>query len=73
MKNKRNVFQSFSMVIQFGLNMLVPLVMCTMAGVWLGDKLDIKVMAVPFFIIGALAGFRSIYIMVKKIIKDDKK
>ncbi len=47
MKNKRNVFQSFSMVIQFGLNMLVPIVMCTMAGVWLGEKLDIKVMAVP--------------------------
>ena len=40
MKNKRNVFQAFTMVIQFGLNMLVPILMCTLLGVWIGENYD---------------------------------
>lgn len=73
MKNKRSVFQALSMVMQFGLNMLVPILMCTLLGVWLGEKFDIPVITVPLFIIGALAGFRNIFIMAKKIYQDDDK
>lgn len=73
MKNKRSVFQAFTMVIQFGLNMLVPIIMCTLFGVWLGEKFDIPAITVPLFLIGALAGFRNIFIMAKKIYQDDSK
>lgn len=73
MKNKRSVFQAFTMVIQFSLNMLVPIVMCTLFGVWLGEKFDIPVITVPLFLIGALAGFRNIFIMAKKIYQDENK
>lgn len=73
MKNKRSVFQAFTMVIQFGLNMLVPIIMCTLFGVWLGEKFDIPAITVPLFLIGALAGFRNIFIMAKKIYQDDNK
>lgn len=73
MKNNRHVFQAFTMVMQFGLNMLVPIVLCTLLGVWLGDKFDIPIVTVPLFIVGALAGFRNVFIMAKKIYQDDDK
>lgn len=73
MKNKRSVFQAFTMVIQFGLNMIVPIVMCTLFGVWIDRKFDIPVLTIPLFLAGALAGFRNIFIMAKKIYQDDRK
>ncbi|KAI4451002.1 hypothetical protein C823_005540 [Eubacterium plexicaudatum ASF492] len=73
MKNKRSVFQAFTMVIQFGLNMIVPIVMCTLFGVWIDRKYDIPVITIPLFLAGALAGFRNIFIMAKKIYQDDRK
>lgn len=73
MKNKKSVFQAFTMVIQFSLNMLVPIVMCTLFGVWLGEKFNIPIITVPLFLIGALAGFRNIFFMAKKIYQDDNK
>lgn len=73
MKKKRSVFQAFAMVIQFGLNMIVPIVMCTLLGVWLGEKFHMPMITIPLFLMGALAGFRNIFIMAKKIYQDDKK
>ena len=70
MKNQKKVFQSLTLILQFGLNMIVPIVLCTMLGAWLGKKYDIPVITVPLFIMGALAGFTNIYKMgqdVKKI------
>ncbi len=72
MKKKKSVFQAFAMVIQFGLNMLVPIVMCTLLGVWIDEKWDMPLVSIPLFIAGALAGFRNIYIMAKKIYSDDE-
>lgn len=73
MKNKRSVFQAFTMVIQFGINMIVPILMCTLFGVWIGEKFQIPIVTVPLFLIGALAGFRNIFIMAKRIYRDDQK
>ncbi len=73
MKNKWKVFQAFTMIIQFGLNMLVPIVMCTLFGVWIGEKFEMKFIAIPLFLMGVLAGFRNIFIMAKKIYEDEEK
>ncbi len=73
MKKKRNVFQAFTMVMQFGINMIVPIVLCTLFGVWIGEKFHMPVITVPLFLMGALAGFRNIFIMAKKIYQDDQK
>ena len=62
MKNNREVVQSFAMVIQFGINMLVPILACTLFGAWLGEKLTISWLAIPFFVIGALAGMRNVFL-----------
>ncbi len=67
MKNQKKVFQSLTLILQFGLNMIVPIVLCTMLGAWLGKRYDIPVITVPLFIMGALAGFTNIYKMAKKI------
>ncbi len=68
--NKREIVQAFSMVLQFGINMLVPIALCTVLGVWLGDKYNMDWIVIPFFFIGALAGYTSIYKMVKGFLKD---
>ena len=68
--NKHEIVQAFSMVLQFGLNMLVPVVACVALGVWLGDKYDMDWIMIPLFFVGALAGYNSIYRMVKAFLKD---
>ncbi len=71
MKNNRKVFQSLTLIVQFGLNMIVPIFLCTMFGVWLGEKYNIPVITGPLFLIGALAGFTSIFKMAGKIYRRD--
>ena len=64
--NKRELTESFSMVLQFGLNMIIPIAMCIALGVWLGDKYDMDWIVIPLFFVGALAGYTSIFKMVKQ-------
>lgn len=71
MKYKKNVYQSIVMITQFGINMIVPILMCTMIGVYVGRKFDMLWIVIPLFIIGALAGFRNIYFMAKKIFEQE--
>ena len=59
------------MVMQFGLNMIVPILMCTMFGVYIGKKYDMLFIVVPLFVIGALAGFRNIFVMAKRIYQQE--
>ena len=68
--NNREIIQAFSMVLQFGLNMLVPIALCIALGVWIGDKYDMDWIVIPLFFVGALAGYNSIYRMAKGFLKD---
>ncbi len=69
--NNKEIIQAFSMVLQFGLNMLVPMVLCTAFGIWLGNKLDMNWIVIPLFFVGAAAGYNSIFRMIKRYLKDD--
>lgn len=71
MKYKKNVYQSIAMITQFGISMIVPILMCTMLGVYIGRKFDMMIIVIPLFIMGALAGFRNIYKMAKKIFEQE--
>lgn len=62
---------SLTLILQFGLNMIVPIVMCTMLGVWLGKRYNIPIITVPLFMVGALAGFTNIFKMAKKVYGQD--
>jgi hypothetical protein len=68
-KNFRMVHDALMMVFQMGISMLVPIIMCTLVGVWLGEILGINWLAVPGFFVGALAGYTGIFKMVRKFIK----
>ena len=77
-KNKKDdmryVLDALIMVFQFGINMLVPIFICTFLGVWLGKKFDISWIVIPLFFVGAIAGGNNIYKMSKKFIdSQDKK
>lgn len=71
MKYKKSVYRSLTLITQFGINMLVPIFLCVMAGVYIGNKFGINWITIPLFAIGALAGFRNIFIMAKKIYSED--
>ena len=67
--NMKEITESFSMVLQFGLNMIIPIAMCIAVGVWLGDKYDMDWIVIPLFFLGALAGYTSIFKMVKQYLR----
>lgn len=61
------------MVFQFSINMIVPIFMCTLVGVWIGRRTGIDWISVPLFFVGAMAGFTNIYKMTKKLLEMDEK
>lgn len=71
-QHKRDVQNALVMVFEFGIQMLVPIILCTLFGVWLGNKVDINWLVIPFFFIGALAGYTNIFKMVKRYLKNKK-
>ena len=56
-KYDKTVFQALAMVTQFGINMLVPIFICTFIGIWLDKK----------------CGTSYIYLMARKVYKDKGK
>ncbi len=64
----RDVYRSLAMISQFGINMIVPIMLCGALGLFLDRKLGTSYLAILMFFIGALAGFRNIYVFVKKML-----
>lgn len=74
MKYNKSVYQSLTLITQFGINMLVPIFICTFIGIFIDKKLNTNFVVIILFFLGAAAGFRNIYIMAKSIFdkgKDD--
>lgn len=69
--NKKEIMNALIMVFQFGINMIVPIFICTMLGVWIGGKTGVDWITVPLFFLGALAGANNIYRMARKFLKSD--
>lgn len=72
MKEQKKIFQALTLVIQFSLNMLVPIGMCMALGVWLDNKYDMPWVIIVLFFIGSFAGFTSIFKMAKPFMKNDR-
>lgn len=74
MKDKKNVYDSLILVMQFSINMIVPILLCTGIGVWIYKKYGHPIVVILLFMVGAVAGFQNIYRMAKRIYeRDDKK
>ena len=67
MKYNRNVYQALTMITQFGINMLVPIFLCSFLGIFLDKRLDSSVFTVTLFFVGALAGFTNVFRFARKI------
>lgn len=70
--DRRIVMQSLAMVMQFGLNMIVPICMMTALGVWLDGKLGTSWITILLFTAGAVAGGQNVYRMAKKLYSGDE-
>lgn len=69
-KYDKSVYRSLALIAQFGINMLVPIFLCSFLGIWLDEKLGTSFFMILLFFAGALAGFRNIYIMASGVYKD---
>ncbi len=67
MKYNRSVFQSLTMISQFGINMLVPVLACSFLGIFLDKRLGTSYLVVILFFVGAAAGGRNCYRFARKI------
>lgn len=63
----KSVYRSFALVMQFGINMVVPIGMMTALGIWLDRKFDTSFWVVVLFFAGAAAGAQNIYRMARQI------
>ena len=66
-KYSKSVYRSLVLISQFGINMLVPIFLCTFVGIWLDERLGTSWIMLVLFFIGALAGFRNCYLAAKRI------
>lgn len=73
MKKQSLIMRSLSAISQFGINMIVPICMCSVLGYFLDKWLGTDFFIIIFFFMGAMAGFRNIYIMARKIYEDDSR
>ncbi len=66
-KYKSNVYQSFALIMQFGINMLVPICLMTALGVWIDKKAGTSYFVIILFFVGAIAGGRNVFKMSKGV------
>lgn len=70
-KYDRNVIRTLTMVTQFGINMLVPIFLCFFVGYFLDQRLGTSYLTVILFFVGALAGFRNIFLFARRLSAGD--
>ncbi|HOO27076.1 MAG TPA: AtpZ/AtpI family protein [Lachnospiraceae bacterium] len=70
MKYKKEVYRSLALITQFGIHMLVPIFLCTFLGIFLDKIFHKSFLVIIFFFIGALAGFRNVFLSAKQIYED---
>ena len=68
----KSVYKALTFFSQFTINMLVPIFLCSAAGYLLDKKLETSFLFVLLFFVGALAGFRNVFILAKRIYSNGK-
>lgn len=61
MKFNRKVYQALTMIGQFGINMLVPVFICSFLGMFLDRRLGTNFLVIILFFVGAVAGGYNVY------------
>ncbi len=63
----KNVYKSLAMVTQFGINMIVPIFLCSFLGMYLDKKFSTSYWFVLLFFVGAVAGARNVFVFAKRL------
>lgn len=63
----KSVYHALALVLQFGINMLVPVCMLTAFGIFLDKKLGTSFLMIILFFVGAVAGAQNVYRMAKRV------
>ena len=67
MSYDKGVYRSLTQILQFGINMLVPILLCTFLGIYLDRLLGTSFIVIILFFLGAIAGGRNVYIFARQI------
>ncbi len=65
------VAKGLSMVLQIGINMIVPVALCLFIGYRLDKWLGTKYLMIIFLFLGIAAGIRSVYVLTKSFYAKD--
>ena len=63
----RTVFRSIALIMQFGINMLVPICLMSAVGVWMDKHFGTNFWMILLFCMGAVAGGQNVYRMARTI------
>lgn len=63
----KSVYSSLALILQFGINMIVPIAMMTALGIYLDGRFKTCYLTIVLFFVGAIAGGQNIYRMAKRI------
>jgi len=66
----KSVFRALTMITQFGFNMMVPIGMMTVLGIWLDQKFETGWITIVLFFVGVIAGGQNVWRMAKRIFAD---
>lgn len=67
MNYDKGVYRSLTQILQFGINMIVPILLCTFLGIYLDRFFHTSFLVIIMFFIGAAAGGRNVYIFARQI------
>lgn len=71
MNDKHKVFQNLALISQLGISILTPILLCVWFGTWLRDKTGLD-LVIPLILIGVFAGARSVYVLLRGVLKDSE-
>lgn len=66
----QTVIGMLALIAQLGITMLVPIVMCTLGGAWLGRHFNIMLLSVAGFVIGAIAGMQGAWQLIRRMTRN---
>lgn len=72
MKHNKIIFETLALISQLGISIIVPVIMCTFAGVFIEKRFSVSV-TVPLIILGVLSGVRNAYYILKEAHKKTEK
>ena len=70
-KQNRKILQSFTMILQIGISMMVPIFLCADIGWWLDRQFHTQIWFLIMLFMGIGAAFRNVYILTRSFYSED--